>query len=149
VVGWTLLQPEDQWPTQPTGSDEQCTVESRPGISLFTTNMKVDYHWDLVHRYSSLNRLLRITTLCPGFVLRLKGQYDRSRATCISVNDIKKTKIFWIKATQSVFFCSRAQGSQLTITPANLSSFQSSHSIYRSSRNCSCRRTAQQLNTHV
>ncbi|XP_018357092.1 PREDICTED: uncharacterized protein LOC108757178 [Trachymyrmex septentrionalis] len=71
-----LLQP-DQWPTQPTGSEEQ---------------------------YSSLNRLLRITTLCQGFVLRLKGQYDRSRATCISVNDIKKAKIFWIKATQSAFF---------------------------------------------
>ncbi|XP_018342727.1 PREDICTED: uncharacterized protein LOC108748856 [Trachymyrmex septentrionalis] len=66
--------------------------------------MKVDYHWDLVHRYSSLNRLLRITTLCQGFFLRLKGQYDRSRATCISVNDIKKAKIFWIKATQSAFF---------------------------------------------
>ncbi|XP_011859063.1 PREDICTED: uncharacterized protein LOC105556579 [Vollenhovia emeryi] len=99
-----LAQPKDRWPAQPTCSDEQCTTESRPGVSLFTTNIKVDYDWDLIYKYSSLNRLLRITALCQVFIRRLRKRHEGSQASHISVADLEQAKIFWIKVTQSTFF---------------------------------------------
>ncbi|XP_011858970.1 PREDICTED: uncharacterized protein LOC105556482 [Vollenhovia emeryi] len=99
-----LAQPKDRWPAQPTCSDEQCTTESRPGVSLFITNIKVDYDWDFIYKYSSLNRLLRITALCQVFIRRLRNRHDGPQASHISVADLEQAKIFWIKVTQSTFF---------------------------------------------
>ncbi|XP_011858260.1 PREDICTED: uncharacterized protein LOC105555830 [Vollenhovia emeryi] len=99
-----LAQPKDRWPAQPTCSDEQCTTESRLGVSLFTTNMKVDYDWDLIYKYSSLNRLLRITALCQVFIRRMRNRQDSPQASHISVADLEQAKVFWIKVTQSTFF---------------------------------------------
>jgi len=71
-----LVQPEDQWLTQPTCSDEQCTPE--PLAQEFHSSRPV-WRWIitgvLIYKYSSLNRLLRITAVCQGFILRMRKQH--------------------------------------------------------------------------
>lgn len=84
--------------------DKQCEEESRSRISLFTASSKMDYQWNLIYRYSSLFRLLRITVLCFRFVSRLRKQRNSTPAHHITADDLEKAKIFWTKATQSAFF---------------------------------------------
>ncbi|RLU26191.1 hypothetical protein DMN91_002357 [Ooceraea biroi] len=108
TLWWTgpswITQSPESWPTQPKEPDEQCLIESRPGISLFTANSRDDYHWDLMHRYSSLNKLLRLTALCFQFVSLLRNQLKEKPAAVLTLASIEWSRIFWIKATQSAFF---------------------------------------------
>ncbi|KAK2578790.1 hypothetical protein KPH14_012728 [Odynerus spinipes] len=107
---WTgppwLNKSEDSWPTQPQGTNHNCTLESRPAVALSVTHVTTEYHWNLIHKYSSLTRLLRITTLCFRFVSKLKKTLKGVPAFIISAEDIQTSRIFWVKATQAIYFAS-------------------------------------------
>ncbi|XP_071578007.1 uncharacterized protein [Temnothorax nylanderi] len=83
---WTgppwILTPE-AWPSQPALSDELSTHEARPGIALYAAASQSDYHWDLIYRYSTLNKLLKSLDLHSA---------------------LEKARLFWIKATQAAYF---------------------------------------------
>ncbi|XP_071576903.1 uncharacterized protein [Temnothorax nylanderi] len=108
ALWWTgppwILASETSWPTQPTQFDGQCTFESRPGTSLFTTQSAQEYHWDLIYRYSTLNKLLRITALCFRFCSRLQRKLNSSPASLITLADMERARTFWINATQAALF---------------------------------------------
>ncbi|KAI4476226.1 hypothetical protein M0804_013766 [Polistes exclamans] len=81
----------------------QC-AQSTPWYCTFVAAPKIEYHWDLIHRYSSLKRLLRVTALCFKIVRRLRKHSFTAHPTNISTEEMEAAKIFWIKATQAAFF---------------------------------------------
>ncbi|XP_024877306.1 uncharacterized protein LOC112458103 [Temnothorax curvispinosus] len=101
---WTgppwILTPE-AWPSQPALSDELSAHEARPGIALHAAASQPDYHWDLIYRYSTLNKLLKITALCFRFI-SLLGNHRRKPLDLHSA--LEEARLFWIKATQAAYF---------------------------------------------
>ncbi|XP_071579859.1 uncharacterized protein [Temnothorax nylanderi] len=101
---WTgppwILTPE-AWPSQPALLDELSCSEARPGIALHAAASQSDYHWDLIYRYSTLNKLLKVTALCFRFISRLR----KRRAKSLDLHSaLEKARLFWIKATQAAYF---------------------------------------------
>ncbi|XP_034946420.1 uncharacterized protein [Chelonus insularis] len=85
-------------------TDEACNLEARPGISLIAAIHDTTIQWDLVNRYSKLNKLLRITALIIKFTPRLRHSPVTSPLASITTADIEKARIFWIKSTQAAHF---------------------------------------------
>ncbi|XP_071578918.1 uncharacterized protein [Temnothorax nylanderi] len=101
---WTgppwILTPE-AWPSQPALSDELSCSEARPGIALHAAASQSEYHWDLIYRYSTLNKLLKVTALCFRFISLLR----KRRAKSLDLHSaLEKARLFWIKATQAAYF---------------------------------------------
>ncbi|XP_017891420.1 uncharacterized protein LOC108631770 [Ceratina calcarata] len=116
---WTgppwLTEPSDSWPTQPVLKDDTNTPEARPGVAYLFKAQTLDYHWDLIHRYSTLKRLITITGICYRFISRLKGSKGQSLGAQIySVTDLELARVFWIKATQSIYFAQELKTVYLT-----------------------------------
>ncbi|XP_046145796.1 uncharacterized protein LOC123989163 [Osmia bicornis bicornis] len=107
---WTgppwITQPQNAWPTQTSvDADELGAPEARAVVSLHTSNANAkEYSWELIYKYSSFHRLLRITALCLKFVDKLFKRQDASPTHFISAADMEKARIYWIQATQSAFF---------------------------------------------
>ncbi|XP_076549217.1 uncharacterized protein LOC143306777 [Osmia lignaria lignaria] len=98
-----LLQSQESWPVQRNASDDTCLQECRPGISHVLTCQKIDYHWDLIHKYSSLQKLFHVTSVCYRFISKLRRTTASTRLSNTPA-DLERAKIFWIKATQSAYF---------------------------------------------
>ncbi|XP_011859306.1 PREDICTED: uncharacterized protein LOC105556806 [Vollenhovia emeryi] len=94
----------DLWPSQPALSEELSATEARPGVSLLTATPRTEYQWELIYRYSSLTKLLRITALCFRFISRLRKVHDSLPARHISPETLEKARLFWIQATQAAYF---------------------------------------------
>ncbi|XP_015189713.1 PREDICTED: uncharacterized protein LOC107073542 [Polistes dominula] len=106
---WTgppwLTQSVVSWPAQiDTTPDDSCAEEARARVAHHAVRSSPSYHWDLIHRYSSLNRLLRVTALCNRFLKRLSGELDSTPAACISAKSMEDSRLFWVKATQSAYY---------------------------------------------
>nr|XP_034194882.1 uncharacterized protein LOC117611094 [Osmia lignaria] len=98
-----LLQSQESWPVQRNASDDTFLQECRPGISHVLTCQKIDYHWDLIHKYSSLQKLFHVTSVCYRFISKLRRTTASTRLSNTPA-DLERAKIFWIKATQSAYF---------------------------------------------
>ncbi|XP_076549057.1 uncharacterized protein LOC143306157 [Osmia lignaria lignaria] len=98
-----LLQSQESWPVQRNASDDTSLQECRPGISHVLTCQKIDYHWDLIHKYSSLQKLFHVTSVCYRFISKLRRTTASTRLSNTPA-DLERAKIFWIKATQSAYF---------------------------------------------
>ena len=126
---WTgpswITQPTTSWPSQPVLKDESSAQEARPGISHLLNVHQVDYHWDLIHKYSSLNKLIRITSICYRFVSKLRKSPLSLPLIALSPIDLEWARIFWIKATQAIYF-----SSELKVLSSN-STLPSSHVFNR------------------
>ncbi|XP_051173483.1 uncharacterized protein LOC127289540 [Leptopilina boulardi] len=70
---------------------------------VFTTTT-AHQGWDLIQRYSSLNRLLRITALCFRFLAILKGTPQSTLRNPINTKDLDEVMIYWIKFSQASYF---------------------------------------------
>ncbi|XP_046746410.1 uncharacterized protein LOC124411360 [Diprion similis] len=101
-----MTQPEDSWPSEPeTALDDLCAQEARAGVSLHASHSVKEYQWDLIHRFSSLTKLLRITALCINFTKKLSGNLNSSPAAeLITSAEVENSRLFWVKATQAVYF---------------------------------------------
>ncbi|XP_011859049.1 PREDICTED: uncharacterized protein LOC105556566 [Vollenhovia emeryi] len=104
---WTgspwILNP-DLWPSQPALSEELSATEVHPGVSLLTVTPRTDSQWQLIYRYSSLTKLLRITALSFRFVSRLRKVHDSLPVRHISPETLEKARLFWIQAAQVTYF---------------------------------------------
>ena len=60
--------------------------------------------WDLCERYSSLNRLLRITAFCQRVASRLKHLPNSFLSSLLSVSDLQAAHKFWVQYTQTAYF---------------------------------------------
>ncbi|XP_024894068.1 uncharacterized protein LOC112468901 [Temnothorax curvispinosus] len=101
---WTgppwILTPE-AWPSQPALPDKLNGHEARPGIALYAAASQPNYHWDLIFKYSTFNKLLKITALCFRFIALLRGFWDGSLD---SHSALENARFFWIKAIQAAYF---------------------------------------------
>nr|XP_034174839.1 uncharacterized protein LOC117601764 [Osmia lignaria] len=106
---WTgppwITQSQDTWPKQTSvDADELDAPEARAVVSLHTANAVKEYSWELIYKYSCVNRLLRITALCLKFVDKLFKRQDTSPTHFVSAADMERARIYWIQATQFAFF---------------------------------------------
>ncbi|XP_011860460.1 PREDICTED: uncharacterized protein LOC105557753 [Vollenhovia emeryi] len=140
---WTgppwILQP-DSWPAQPALSEELSATEARPGVSLLTVTPRTDYQWELIYRYSSLTKLLRITALCFRFVSRLRKAHYSLPVRHISPEILERARLFWIQATQATYFSHELKALQADSPLARAHAFNRL-SVHRRSRSHSRRRT--------
>ncbi|XP_011312742.1 uncharacterized protein [Fopius arisanus] len=100
-----LKKSSSHWPSLELSSVASADLEEKPGLVL---NVKVQRPEisDLVHRYSSLSNLLRITALYHRFIARLRKIPESSLKTALNPSDIEQAGLFWIKASQSAHFSS-------------------------------------------
>ncbi|XP_043493915.1 uncharacterized protein LOC122518863 [Polistes fuscatus] len=92
---WTgpswMTQSEDSWPAQTDEApNDICAQEARASVAH--------------HAFSTLNKLLRITSLCSRAIKRLSRRIDSTPAVLISAANLEDSRLFWIKATQAAFF---------------------------------------------
>ncbi|XP_015122808.1 uncharacterized protein LOC107045162 [Diachasma alloeum] len=78
-------------------------LEEKPGV-VFNAKVQRPEIWDIVHRYSSLIKLLRVTAICQRFISRLKKVPGSSLKTSLNPGDIEQAQLFWIKTCQSAHF---------------------------------------------
>ena len=94
----------DSWPTQSNSlTHDSSVLESRSGVLLVVAAPTIDYHWDLIHHYSSLTKLFRVTALCFRYLSRLRKLPNTSSAAIIPSADMEWAKLFWVKVTQAVY----------------------------------------------
>ncbi|XP_018397750.1 PREDICTED: uncharacterized protein LOC108775769, partial [Cyphomyrmex costatus] len=98
-----LSQEKSSWPqviaqTRLNDNLEEQTVT----VNLITTH-KVQ-EWSLIARYSSLIKLCRITALCLRAVSRFRNTPQTTLSPSLTTAELNKAKMFWVHATQRVFF---------------------------------------------
>lgn len=60
--------------------------------------------WNLLLRYSSLTRLLRVTAWCLRAASILKRNYSSSNTLPLSVSELENAKFFWIRYVQEISY---------------------------------------------
>lgn len=93
----------ETWPTLNVNLDSSINLEEKPGV-LLTVQVHEINIWDLIHRYSSLNKLLRITALCQRFISRLRRVPNSSLDNPLNPGDLELARLYWAKATQLAHF---------------------------------------------
>lgn len=96
---WLRHSPET-WPSGQFKQSSEANREARTRqIAITIRNPSKDIKWDLLHKYSSLTRLLRITAICWRFINRLQKK-NFEIAPYITPAELQKSQDFWIKQTQ-------------------------------------------------
>ncbi|XP_076294567.1 uncharacterized protein LOC143215872 [Lasioglossum baleicum] len=97
------------WPNETLSPDGRIDAERRPE-KVATLHAAPTPSWDLLHRFSSLTRLLRITALCFRAVRRMRvKRADREPVDLLTVAEIEEARRFWIRQTQADHFASEIQ----------------------------------------
>ncbi|XP_018314710.1 uncharacterized protein [Mycetomoellerius zeteki] len=103
-----LLEPPDCWSQKPTTFEKEEVIEER-SRNILTTRVTSTENWDLLHRYSSLTRLVRITALCQRAINRFKGISNSSLLHPITTTELQVAKLFWVKHVQASAFSQELQ----------------------------------------
>ncbi|XP_043276102.1 uncharacterized protein [Venturia canescens] len=99
-----LMSTSDNWPAQPINLPTDAPLEHRPGF-IFTSNLEpIGEIWDLVHRYSSLTRLLRITAMCQRALHRFERSSPVRTDIQLTPDDLEPARLFWVLHIQSAHF---------------------------------------------
>ena len=106
---WTepqwLINTRESWPDQPvTKTISLNHQEERPGLTFIVATHHPEYHWEMIHRYSTLKRLLRVTAYCFRVCEKFKGLPSSSLADQITPQELNTARVYWIKATQAAYF---------------------------------------------
>jgi len=83
--------------------NQQESLEEKPE-QIFIINCSSTNLWDLIHRYSSINRLLRITVLCTRIISRFKGSRTILLTNPITTQELENAKFYWVKEIQKYAF---------------------------------------------
>ncbi|XP_071057301.1 uncharacterized protein [Onthophagus taurus] len=95
---WLSL-PSSNWPSGRPAAPSEAKREQRSNPIIHTAS--VMYGWNLKHRYSTLNKLLRVTAWCFRIFNRLK--FD-SVTEVLSPKEINHALMFWIRECQKFHF---------------------------------------------
>ena len=87
-------------------------MEEKPGI-LLVSQVTEPAVWDLISKYSSLNK--RITVICPRVVSRLRKIPGSHLSNPFTPGDLEIAASYWVKVTEHVYFASELK----TITDGN------------------------------
>lgn len=104
---WTsskwLSESENSWPATEERLIPDADLEERPGQTLFAFTQSFSY-WQLLDKYSSLTRLLRITAICRRFISRLRNIHNSSLSHPLTPADIEQNHLFWVRIVQNTWF---------------------------------------------
>jgi len=98
-----LLQPSANWPQEPQTVSHKENLEERAN-QVFVTTTQSNPPWDLIHKYSSLTRLLRITALCIRVISRFRKSQNATLTIPITTEELNKARLYWIKSIQHSSF---------------------------------------------
>ncbi|XP_067210840.1 uncharacterized protein [Linepithema humile] len=98
-----LSETSDLWPSLALLETSGVNLEERP-VKINATSTSVTQPWDLLLRYSSLLRLLKVTATCMRAVDRFKRISTAPALTTITPLELHKAKAFWTKEIQRCFF---------------------------------------------
>lgn len=91
------------WPKESQILSHQENLEEKPK-QTFTTNAEPRRIWELIHKYSDLSKLLRVTALCTRAISRLRRKENSLTSTPISTQEIDNARTYWIRTIQGLFF---------------------------------------------
>ena len=104
---WTgppwLSQNSSKWPQPPKALSVNENLEERP-VKIFTTNLTPPPLWDLVHKYSTVMKLFRITAICQRVLARMRKHPQSSLTIPLTTQEIDNARFFWIKHIQNSSF---------------------------------------------
>ncbi|XP_015120582.1 uncharacterized protein LOC107043551 [Diachasma alloeum] len=89
-----LMKSSSSWPSLELASVASADLEEKPGVILSVKVQRPEI-WDLVHRYSSLSKLLRIKAICQRVIARLRRIPGSSLATALNPGDIEQARLLW------------------------------------------------------
>jgi len=102
---WTgppwLIRPPEAWPPKTLSINE--SLEERPA-KAFTTRPTPLPLWDLVYKYSTLIKLLRVTAIYQRVLARLRKRSQSSLTYPLTTQEIDNSKLFWVKHIQNSAF---------------------------------------------
>eukprot|EP00794_Sanderia_malayensis_P019569 gene19568-biopygen14530 len=101
-----LKKGEDQWPKklEIRGSGEVGKEKNKMNVMVVSTNVQTGQIID-IDKYSTLNRLLRITAWVKRVVANLKGKINKGEVKYgnLSASEIKEVEKLWIRHVQVLF----------------------------------------------
>lgn len=97
-----FFQSSEFWPNQSVGPSESDNLEERPS-NVCTASTNQFPLWNLINRYSSLTKLLRITALCMRVVNRFKRSQLSTQGP-LTVAEIDLARKYWIRIIQQAYF---------------------------------------------
>lgn len=100
--GW-LTQNSLHWPSTISEDANLYNLEERP-IQVCTSSIQSTQPWDLICKYSDLNKLLRITALCQRAIKGFRRILNFTLKDPITPIELKEAKEFWIKEIQRCAF---------------------------------------------
>ncbi|XP_063993928.1 uncharacterized protein LOC135171373 [Diachasmimorpha longicaudata] len=83
--------------------DLNVDLEQKPGQTYYGAAQQIAI-WDLIDRFSSFNRLLRITAICSRFIVRLRRVPNTSLHYPLTLSELEDARLLWIKLTQTAHF---------------------------------------------
>lgn len=96
-----LSEPTTSWPTAKQKQSSDAELEERPG-QVFSVATPPTY-WDLLDRFSSLKKLLRITAWCRRFISCLRKQPNSTSNFPLTPAELEESRIFWIREVQKAW----------------------------------------------
>ncbi|XP_011264271.2 uncharacterized protein LOC105256226 [Camponotus floridanus] len=104
LMWWTgpqwLSQSPSTWPKYSQLPSHKDNLEERPTKSYVITKAQSMERWNLINRYSSLTRLLRVTCWCLRAIRIFKKQSENSITGPITIQELEGAKHHWVKITQ-------------------------------------------------
>ncbi|XP_015116785.1 uncharacterized protein LOC107040961 [Diachasma alloeum] len=97
-----LMNSSSSWPSLGISPVASADLKEKPGVVLNVKLQRTEI-WDLVHRYSFLSELFRVTALCQRFIARFRKVPGSSLGIPLNPGDIEQARLFWIKASQSAY----------------------------------------------
>jgi len=94
-----LAKPSHTWPKHLPSISNKDNLEER-SVNVSTTVTKPMECWELLRRYSFLNRLLRITATIQRAVKLFRRKSASSDSQPLAPTELQEAKSFWIKQTQ-------------------------------------------------
>lgn len=94
----------DKWPSPPINKDNSTQIEKRPGLSLMALTDPHTQIWNLIERYSSIIKLLRITSICFRVIKSFKNIPQSSLENPLTPGDLNISLHYWVRVTQAAYF---------------------------------------------
>jgi len=99
-----LKQSPDTWPKLPSLPSSAIDLEAQPTHALVSLRDRQETSWNLLERYSSLSKLLRITAMCKRAARRFRRLPTDVTSVPLTPIELDDSCQFWIRQVQQSHF---------------------------------------------